>query len=207
MLIDISNYANQFTSRQILIVGHTDTKGPPDYNVRLSERRGMSMYAHLTGNETVWESMYNADNSPNRKWGNREGRHMLRFLRDDSDNVYFTGTADDEGYRSTETIKRFQRDNDLNDDGDAVCPPGYVPQAGGSAAPQGLGIAANRFLAPAAMSFGWGAASDTWHCPRRMRRQRRRIGVWRCSYFSTRRRRLIAIRIGRIGTKPVFKRN
>ncbi len=158
MLIDISNYANQFTSRQILIVGHTDTKGPPDYNVRLSERRGMSMYAHLTGNETVWESMYNADNSPNRKWGNREGRHMLRFLRDDSDNVYFTGTADDEGSESTETIKRFQRDNDLNDDGDA----GFFTHRAmfrklvEALRPQGLGIAANRFLAPRSDEFWLG---------------------------------------------------
>lgn len=117
LLKDISNYANQFATRRILIVGHTDTKGPSDYNLRLSKRRGMSAYAHLTGDENVWQRMYDEENTPNRKWGNREARYMLRFLKDDSGAPYFTGSPDDEGPASTNAIKHFQRDNGLDDDG------------------------------------------------------------------------------------------
>jgi hypothetical protein len=117
LLRSISGYAAQFSNRQILIVGHTDTMGDPDYNIRLSKRRGMSAYAHLTGDEDVWWSMYKEENRARQKWGNREGRHMLRFLKDDSGAPYFTGTADDKGTASTEAIKRFQRDNGLKVDG------------------------------------------------------------------------------------------
>jgi phosphatidylserine/phosphatidylglycerophosphate/cardiolipin synthase-like enzyme len=118
-LEDVSNYAGQFSDRQILIVGHTDTAGAADYNQRLSRRRGMSVYAHLTGDASVWETMYDEENTPNQKWGNQEARHMLRFLQDDSGDPYFAGSPDDEGQASTDAIARFQRDNDLPDTGTA----------------------------------------------------------------------------------------
>lgn len=158
LLKDISGYAAQFPSRRILIVGHTDTKGPEDYNIRLSKRRGMSAYAHLTGDEGVWQRMYDEENAPNQKWGNREARHMLRFLKDATGAPYFTGAPDDEGPASTEAIKRFQRDNGLNDDGIAgrQTHRAMFRKLVEALQAEAVGIPADRFLSPRASEFWLG---------------------------------------------------
>jgi peptidoglycan hydrolase-like protein with peptidoglycan-binding domain len=109
----------QFPTRSILIVGHTDTTGPPAFNLALSRRRGMSTFAVLTGDEAAWLAMFQEENSPTRKWGNREARWMLRFLTDASGAPYFAGTADDEGPASDAAIRRYQTDQGLAVDGDA----------------------------------------------------------------------------------------
>lgn len=109
----------QFSTRSVLIVGHTDTSGPPEFNLALSRRRGMSAFALLTGDEAVWLAMFREENSPTRRWGNREARWMLRFLTDASGAPYFAGSADDDGPASTAAIRRFQSDHGLGVDGDA----------------------------------------------------------------------------------------
>jgi hypothetical protein len=109
----------QFSGRSLLIVGHTDTTGPLAFNLLLSRRRSMSAFAVLTGDEVVWLDMFREENSPTRRWGNREARWMVRFLTDVSGAPYFAGTADDDGPESDAAIRRYQADHDLAIDGDA----------------------------------------------------------------------------------------
>ncbi len=66
LLASISAYANQFSDRRILVVGHTDAVGSDDYNQRLSERRGMSAFAHLTGDVAVWNVCMTRKTRPTR---------------------------------------------------------------------------------------------------------------------------------------------
>ncbi len=148
VLKGVSAYAAQFANRRVLLAGHTDTSGPSGYNERLSQRRGMSAYAYLTGDAAVWQRMYNEDNSPTQKWGNREGLYMLRYLKDSSGTPYFSGSPDDTGPDADDAIRRFQSDNGLSVDGvagdnthramfDQLLVPFSI---------EGISVPANRFL-------------------------------------------------------------
>jgi peptidoglycan hydrolase-like protein with peptidoglycan-binding domain len=162
MLRSISGYAEQFSSRQILIVGHTDTSGPPNYNPRLSERRGMSAFAHLTGDVSVWNRMYNQENSSSQKWGNREARHMLRFLKDSTGAPYFAGSPDDTGPASTAAIRRFQHDNGLTQTGNARrrTHRAMFEKFVEALRAEQVGIAASRFIEPQSGQFWLGCGEQ-----------------------------------------------
>jgi hypothetical protein len=48
VLRQVADYARDHSSERLVIVGHTDRAGSPDYNQSLSERRSRSVFAYLT---------------------------------------------------------------------------------------------------------------------------------------------------------------
>lgn len=57
---------------KLMIFGHTDKVGSEQYNKKLSERRAKSVFAFITNDAAVWESLYNEEN-----WGTRVIQEML----------------------------------------------------------------------------------------------------------------------------------
>lgn len=65
---------------QVLVVGHTDTSGEPDYNASLSIDRANATIAFLTGDVETWMEFY-ADTQPiERRWGQSEDEQMLQAV-------------------------------------------------------------------------------------------------------------------------------
>src|SRR5439155_18327776 len=48
VLRDVMKHAAEHANEKLLVVGHTDKSGPPEYNQSLSERRARSVFAFLT---------------------------------------------------------------------------------------------------------------------------------------------------------------
>jgi outer membrane protein OmpA-like peptidoglycan-associated protein len=46
---EAAKYANEGHATKVLVVGHTDTSGSPEYNLRLSERRAKAVADALVG--------------------------------------------------------------------------------------------------------------------------------------------------------------
>lgn len=46
---DAARYASAGAATRVILVGHADTSGPLDYNVRLSERRAKAVADSLVG--------------------------------------------------------------------------------------------------------------------------------------------------------------
>ena len=57
-------YAKDHPDRKLLIVGHTDTVGPPSYNVILSERRANNVLCALTGDRDGWAKICEQKHKP-----------------------------------------------------------------------------------------------------------------------------------------------
>ena len=49
MIQEAGNYASAGHATKVVIIGHTDTSGSADYNVRLSERRAKAVADALVG--------------------------------------------------------------------------------------------------------------------------------------------------------------
>lgn len=59
------------TDRFLLIIGHTDRAGTPQYNQQLSERRARAVWAVFSLEPSIWENLYGRE-----LWGDEEIRTM-----------------------------------------------------------------------------------------------------------------------------------
>ena len=70
------------TPGKLLIVGHTDTTGEPDYNEKLSLTRARSMAAFLEDDVEKWLEFYETALPKEQRWGAHEDAQMLLSLPD-----------------------------------------------------------------------------------------------------------------------------
>lgn len=95
---------NDHSSGEVLVVGHTDTSGEPDYNDKLSLERAHSVIAYLTDNADAWLAFY-ADAIPQKKrWGASEDTAMF---------IKVTGNAS----MTKQALKDYQQSKGLTNDG------------------------------------------------------------------------------------------
>jgi len=66
----------------LLVVGHTDTTGEPDYNDPLSLERAEATAAYLTDDVGAWLRWYGMDKPPEKRWGSHEDHLMISKLLD-----------------------------------------------------------------------------------------------------------------------------
>ncbi|MFN0103817.1 MAG: peptidoglycan-binding protein [Bryobacteraceae bacterium] len=97
----------------LTIFGHADPVGDDVYNKVLSGRRARAVYAVITRNTDIWESLYTNSEGTGDDWKLNHLQIMLRALGFDPGNTSGSVTA-----QSTNAVKDFQRSKDLDDDGD-----------------------------------------------------------------------------------------
>jgi hypothetical protein len=123
VLRDVFERAQANPTEKILVVGHTDLVGPPEYNQSLSERRARSVFGLLTfGTSPVlraaaledWKSLRKEAPSPlalpslKDGWRTREYQYMLQELE------FYSGNIDEiHGPVTDAAIRAFQQDNGL----------------------------------------------------------------------------------------------
>lgn len=96
---------------KVMIFGHTDKVGTELYNKKLSERRAKSVYAFITNQPDIWESLYKEE-----YWGIACVQEILADMGGAYDPGPITGT-DNPATRAA--VRQFQTDHDLDVDGDA----------------------------------------------------------------------------------------
>jgi outer membrane protein OmpA-like peptidoglycan-associated protein len=72
--------AGSGAAKEMLIVGHTDTSGTPDFNQTLSEERAASMAAFLKNDVEAWLGWFGSGVSDSKRWGKREEQLMMLAL-------------------------------------------------------------------------------------------------------------------------------
>ncbi|HEX8651032.1 MAG TPA: OmpA family protein [Pyrinomonadaceae bacterium] len=132
VLRQVADFAAANTSQKLLIVGHTDKTGPPEYNQSLSERRARSVFAFLTfgGNPNAsfaeWDALRHTRPSGTittvkDSWGLREAQHMLQDLGDYPGNVDgLNGPLTREAVRAFRCRKGLPPGDTINENEDAV---------------------------------------------------------------------------------------
>ncbi len=108
----LRRFYDQHPGVQVLVVGHTDTVGPTQYNLTLSIERAHSIAAYLRDDVDGWMEYY-PGRTGSAHWGTIEDQHMLKELGFHPGPI--TGNPSD----SSDAVKRFQRSKGLNDDGQA----------------------------------------------------------------------------------------
>ncbi|MEZ4706875.1 MAG: peptidoglycan-binding protein [Caldilineaceae bacterium] len=119
----VADYAAAHPAEKLLIVGHTDESGNPDYNQSLSERRARGAFAYLTfgrdANTAVdeWNELRRArtvgnTTSTRDTWGPRQYQQMLQELGFYKGPISDTHTPD-----TASAVRQFQTDNGLAADG------------------------------------------------------------------------------------------
>lgn len=73
---------DQRKGAELLVVGHTDTAGEPDYNDPLAQERAEATAAYLTDDVEGWYRWYDAGVPADKRWGAGEDGHMLDALPD-----------------------------------------------------------------------------------------------------------------------------
>jgi outer membrane protein OmpA-like peptidoglycan-associated protein len=114
---ELVEYYAEHPDEEVLIIGHTDSQGSDDYNVRLSVERAKAMAEFLTDNTLAWLKRYRPMPVSD-TWGVREDQCMLRKVEDRSKQPYRieppTDVLDDD---TRDQIRRFQSDHDLDPTG------------------------------------------------------------------------------------------
>jgi len=75
----LRRFYDQHPGVQVLVVGHTDTVGPPQYNLTLSIERAHSIAAYLRDDVDGWMEYY-PGRTGSAHWGTIEDQHMLKEL-------------------------------------------------------------------------------------------------------------------------------
>jgi outer membrane protein OmpA-like peptidoglycan-associated protein len=79
------NVYNRYPESELLIVGHTDTAGTPDYNDPLSLERAEAVSAYLRDDVDAWLDWYDSKHPWEKRWGKTEDTHMLKSMDDYDD--------------------------------------------------------------------------------------------------------------------------
>ncbi len=66
----------------LLVVGHTDSTGSPDYNDAISLERARSLAAFLAGDSGAWLDWYGDDKPNEKRWGVAEDQAMIGAMPD-----------------------------------------------------------------------------------------------------------------------------
>lgn len=98
---------NEHPDGELLIVGHTDTRGEPDYNLQLSLDRARAVAAYLTDDVDAWLVWYEESVPAKQRWGGAEDSVML-------DQVAGPAQA---GTSRSARIKSYQSERGLDADG------------------------------------------------------------------------------------------
>jgi hypothetical protein len=121
-LLDKFTYSESGARPPLALFGHADTTGQDEYNKRLSGRRAEAVYAVLTRNTDMWETLYSSPFGGD-VWGDPSIRLMLHTLSANSgSHDRAPGATDDrQGADAENAVKDFQRRNGLAVDG--ICGP------------------------------------------------------------------------------------
>jgi outer membrane protein OmpA-like peptidoglycan-associated protein len=122
----VTRYLERHAGAQLLVVGHTDTTGSEDYNLKLSVERAESVSAFLRDDADAWVAWFDDSQPAEKRWGPREVQLMLSALPPDSseDKCYkepFTGRKDTrtrDGVRRFQTWRNQAKGTSLKEDGD-----------------------------------------------------------------------------------------
>lgn len=99
----------KYPDSELLIVGHTDTAGKPDYNDPLSLERAESVRAYLQDDVDAWLDWYDKQkHSYEKVWGKTEDQYMLERMSD-----YETFSKDPHG-----VVWGYQKARGLDTDND-----------------------------------------------------------------------------------------
>lgn len=79
-LRQLQDIYRRYATAQLLIVGHTDTSGDPEYNETLSLERAEAMAAYLEDDVAAWLARYDSDVAEAKRWGASEDVAMLRHV-------------------------------------------------------------------------------------------------------------------------------
>jgi outer membrane protein OmpA-like peptidoglycan-associated protein/peptidoglycan hydrolase-like protein with peptidoglycan-binding domain len=114
VLKQVADHATAHSDERLIILGHTDKVGPPEYNQSLSERRARTVYAYLTmrrdrtASLTEWNAIRErrpAGEQPSIKdtWDVREYQHILQDLG------FYPGAVDgDDGPLTQEAVRAYR---------------------------------------------------------------------------------------------------
>ncbi|QTE31451.1 OmpA family protein [Pengzhenrongella sicca] len=122
VLAQVVEFAAAHPDEKLVIVGHTDLVGSPEYNQALSERRARATFAMLTfgsapqASVAEWDELRRARpagtiTTVKDTWGTREYQHMLQDLG------RFQGNVGGDPALTDAAVRQFQRDHGLVDDG------------------------------------------------------------------------------------------
>src|SRR5438874_8044214 len=107
----LRRFHDQHPGVQVLVVGHTDTVGPTQYNLTLSIERAHSIAAYLRDDVDGWMEYY-PGRTGSAHWGTVEDQHMLKELGFYSGPV--NGSLDGP---TREAVRAFQTSKGLTADG------------------------------------------------------------------------------------------
>ncbi len=94
---------------EVLIVGHTDRKASPDYNLTLSVERAEAVKALLLDEVPAWLAWYGAGKPAEKRWGTVEDQHMLATVKGADGAPFYSGPIDGKNSKDTEdAVRRFQ---------------------------------------------------------------------------------------------------
>ena len=100
---ELKRYYDDHPGTEVLVVGHTDATGDPDYNVQLSRERAQSMASFLRDQVDDWLASYQGGKPAGKPWGTVEDQLMLQQL------AGYDGNIDGKiGPRTRAAIQRFQ---------------------------------------------------------------------------------------------------
>jgi outer membrane protein OmpA-like peptidoglycan-associated protein len=109
LVATVLRYAEMHPDKSLLVAGHCDTTGTPDYNQPLSEERAEAALALLVGDREAWKSLCHArhtvaDYKQILSWVARAFDPATLAVPFDCD----PGTIDDQAYTGIEPVRRFQ---------------------------------------------------------------------------------------------------
>jgi outer membrane protein OmpA-like peptidoglycan-associated protein len=100
---ELKQYYDQHPTLEVLIVGHTDSTGGTEYNVRLSKERAQVISSFLKDDVDTWIACWKEGRPAGKTWGSVEDQLMLAHL------AGYEGNIDGKiGPRTAEAVKRFQ---------------------------------------------------------------------------------------------------
>lgn len=94
--------------RELLVVGHADATGQPDYNVGLSALRADIVAAYLRDEVPTWLDWYTTPHPQGRPWGTLEDQYMLSVVGDDAGPFYGGACDGVPGPATQDAVARFQ---------------------------------------------------------------------------------------------------